>query len=191
MAYYIFILLDSKQQFNLGDPVEENPEESIQIKYASIRLNPLTPEQLEPYLKIDYSEENDAKNEAFDPNVISKNLKCQRCDQIFENKDLLIDHQTIIFETIMKNSNTSLKFCSVCSFKSCNILGLICHQKNEHSEIDFNNKNSIKLITFDDDDSDDSEETVFHGFVKLNKKKFRAIESVNPHLQNIIQQTSK
>ena len=187
----------------MGDPVEENAEESIQIKYASIRLNPLTPEQLEPYLKIDYSEENDAKNEAFDPNVISKNLKCQRCDQIFENKDLLIDHQTIVFETIMKNTNTSLKFCSLCSFKSCNILGLMCHQKNEHSEINFNNKNPQKLITFENknftdepenedvDDFDDSEETVFHGFVQLNKKKFRPIESVNPHPQNIIQRKSK
>ena len=86
--------------------------------------------------------ENYSKIEIFDPNFISKTKKCQRCDQIFKNKNKLIDHQTIIFESLTKNKNTSLKFCTLCPFKSCNVLGLICHKKNEHTEIDCNNENS-------------------------------------------------
>lgn len=128
--------------------------------------------------------ENATKVEIFDPNFISKTKKCQRCDQIFENKDKLIDHQTIIFESLMKNKNTSLKFCTLCSFKSCNVLGLICHKRNEHPEIDYNNENSQnnanhktfenKGVTEDVEDISDNAFQIRHAkaeiYERLNKK---------------------
>ena len=60
----------------------------------------------------------------FDPNLTSKDLKCQKCDQVFQDKDRLIDHQTIIFESLNKNPNLLPKKCSECGFQSCNMLGM-------------------------------------------------------------------
>ena len=63
------------------------------------------------------------KNTCFDSNFARSDKKCQRCDQIFEDVDTLIDHQTIVFETLEKNGDIPLKCCALCSFKSCNMLG--------------------------------------------------------------------
>ena len=79
----------------------------------------------------------------FDPNFTIMDMKCQRCDQIFINKKCLIDHQKIVFEALSKNPNIELKCCPQCSFKSCNMIGLMLH-KEEHKNIPSIYKKNIK-----------------------------------------------
>ena len=72
-------------------------------------------------------------------------MKCQRCDQKFDDPNSLIDHQTIIFESLNKNPNIELKSCSVCSYKSCNMLGLLCHKQKQHPKVarDLKNEKNV------------------------------------------------